>query len=159
MTKQKKTKKTPRLPAFLVDLATPISIDLESGEQLKFPRSGNYCLGSNRSGTEIWILPRTGAKTIQVTDKKGEHLYESFTGFEHSAVAKLVSISVANMIKIGRATNIVYRSDKFSKPGNKSDYIHPFDEYPVVSVDNRSHMSVVALRGGRIKIKKEGITG
>lgn len=147
------------LPAFLIDLAIPISIDLESGEQLKFPLSGKYSMAANRAGTEIWILPKGGAKNVRATDDRGERLYEQFTGFEHDEVAKLVQVSPKSMTRIGRAINIVYRSDKFSKPGNNSDYVHPFEHYPTVSVDNVNRPSIVTLRGGRIKVKKEGITG
>lgn len=158
-TKKSKSAKRPRLPALLVDLATPVSIDLEDGEQLKFPRSGNYALGSNRKGTELWIVSRKGGKNVRAIDDAGEKLYETFTGFEHDDIAKMVQVKPRSMIRFGRATNIVYRSDKFSKPGNTSDYIHPFKHYPTVSVDDMSNPSIVALRGGRIKVRKEGITG
>jgi hypothetical protein len=152
-------KKKPWLPSLLIDLAIPISIDLESGEQLKFPLSGKYSMAANRSGTEIWIISKATAKNVRATDDRGENLYEQFTGFEHDEVAKLVQVSPKSMVRLGRAMNIVYRSDKFARPGNQSDYVHPFDHYPTVSVDNGMRPSIVALRGGRIKIKKEGITG
>jgi len=155
----KSSAKKPWLPTVLVDLATPISIDLEGGEELRFPRSGNYALGSNRSGTELWIVSRRGGKKIRATDEKGEKLYETFTGFEHDDIAKMVQIRPRSMMRLGRAMNIVYRSDKFSKPGDTSDYVHPFQHYPTVSVDNLSQPTIVALRGGRIKVRKEGITG
>jgi hypothetical protein len=148
------------LPSLLIDLAIPISIDLESGEQLKFPLSGKYSMAANRSGTEIWIMSKATARNVRATDERGEKLYEQFTGFEHDDLAKLVKVSSPkSMVRIGRAMNIVYRSDKFARPGNKSDYVHPFEHYPTVSVDNAKRPSIVALRGGRIKIKKEGITG
>jgi hypothetical protein len=152
-------KKKPWLPSLLIDLAIPISIDLESGEQLKFPLSGKYSMAANRSGTEIWIMSKYGSKNVRATDERGEKLYEQFTGFEHDEVAKLVQVSPKSMTRIGRAMNIIYRSDKFSRPGKNSDYVHPFEHYPTVSVDNAKRPSIVALRGGRIKIKKEGITG
>jgi hypothetical protein len=153
-------KKKPWLPSLLIDLAIPISIDLESGEQLKFPLSGKYSMAANRSGTEIWIMSKATAKNVRATDERGEKLYEQFTGFEHDDLAKLVKVSSPkSMVRIGRAMNIVYRSDKFARPGNKSSYVHPFEHYPTVSVDNAKRPSIVALRGGRIKIKKEGITG
>lgn len=151
--------KKPWLPALLIDLAIPISIDLESGEQLRFPLSGKFAMAANRAGTEIWILSKSGSKNVRATDDKGEKLYEKFTGFEHDDVAKLVKIKPRSMSRIGRAVNIVYRSDKFSKPGDTSNYVHSFSHYPTVSVDNARRPSIVALRGGRIKIKKEGITG
>jgi Mor family transcriptional regulator len=152
-------KKKPWLPALLIDLAVPISVDLESGEQLKFPLRGKYSMAANRAGTEIWILPKGDSKNVRATDDRGEKLYEQFTGFEHDDLAKLVKVSPKSMVRIGRAMNIVYRSDKFARPGNKSDYVHPFEHYPIVSVDNIKHPSIVAIRGGRIKVTKEGITG
>lgn len=151
--------KKPWLPALLIDLAIPISVDLESGEQLKIPLSGKYSMAVNRAGTEIWILSKQGSKDVKATDDRGDKLYEQFTGFEHDEKAKLVQVSPRSMIRIGRATNIVYRSDKFSKSGNYSHYVHPFEHYPTVSVDNVNRPSIVAIRGGRIKVKKEGITG
>lgn len=151
--------KTPWLPALLVDLATPVSIDIEGGDQLKFPFAGRYSLAANRSGTELWILSKKGGKDVRTTDEKGEKLYEDFTGFEHDEVGTMVQIRPMSLTKIGRAMNIVYKSDKFSKPGHSSHYIHAFTYYPIVSVDNVTRPTVVALRGGRIKVKKEGITG
>lgn len=155
----KSKSKRPWFPSLLIDLAVPKSIDLEDGQQLKFPLSGNFSMAANKSGTEIWILSRSGSKNVRATDEKGEKLYESFTGFEHDDVAKLVQIKPRSMSRLGRAVNIVYRSDKFSKPGDTSNYVHSFTHYPTVSVDNVKRPSIVALRGGRIKIKKEGITG
>lgn len=156
-----KTGASPWLPALLVDLADPISIDLEDGQQLKFPRSGKFALCSNRSGTELWILTRADAKKVQASDEKAETLFEKFTGFEHDQdnAALMVQVSPKKFTQIGRAMNIVYRSDKFSKPGKTADYIHPFEKYPLVSVDNPNRPSIVALRGGKIRVKEEGITG
>jgi hypothetical protein len=151
----------PWLPATLVDLADPISVDLEDGRQLKFPRSGKWALCSNRSGTEIWILSRQDSTRVKATDEQAENLFEKFTGFEHDQEnnALMVQVAPKKMERISRAMNIVYRSDKFSRPGKTSDYIHPFKIYPVVSVDNETKPTIVALRGGQIKIKKEGVTG
>lgn len=149
----------PWLPSILVDLADVISIDLEDGQQLKFPRSGRYALCSNKSGREIWILSRSGSKNVVASDDKAEKLFEKFTGFEHDGRATMVSVPGRKMERIGRAINIVYRSDKFARPGKTSDYIHPFDSYPVVSVDSKANPKIVALRGGKIRIKQEGITG
>lgn len=151
--------KKPWVPTLLVDIADAKSIDLEGGEQLTFPYSGNWALCASRSGTELWIVSRKGGKNVRTTDEKGEELYEAFTGFEHEEVGKMIHVHPRNMVKIGRAMDIVYRSDKFDSPGNTSDYIHAFRTYPIVSVDNVKRPSIVALRGGRIKVRKEGITG
>jgi hypothetical protein len=156
---KKQSPKEPWVPTFLVDLATPISIDIEGGDTLKFSSSGKFSLGANRAGNELWIVSKKGSKKVSATDKKGEKLYEDFTGFEHDEIGDLVQIKPKQMKKIGRATAIVYRSDKFSREGDFSNYIHPFENYPIVSVDDIKRPSIVALRGGRINVKKEGITG
>lgn len=152
---------SPWLPALLVDIADPVSIDLEDGQQLKFPRGGKWALCSNRSGTELWIMSREGSKKVQASDEKAETLFEKFTGYEHDQEnnALMIQVSPKKLERIGRAMNIVYRSDKFSKPGKTSNYIHPFQKYPVVSVDSATRPAIVALRGGNIKVKQEGITG
>jgi hypothetical protein len=153
--------KRPWLPTMLVDIATALSIDLESGDELKFPIRGDFALCSNKSGSELWIVSRKGSKKIDTTnvDSRAEKLYETFTGFEHDSVGNLVHVRPREFTKIGRAMAIVYRSDKFAKPGKTSDYIHSFRSYPSVSVDDPKRPKIVALRGGQIKIKKEGITG
>jgi hypothetical protein len=153
--------KRPRLPSTLVDLATAISIDLEGGNEIKFPLRGSFALCSNRSGQELWIISRKGSKKVDTSDvdEKSEKLYESFTGFEHSNVGALVHAPRKQFVRIGRAMNIVYRSDKFSTAGHTSDYVHAFRTYPTVSVDDPKRPQIVALRGGRIRIRKEGITG
>jgi hypothetical protein len=149
------------MPTMLVDIATALSIDLEGGEELKFPIRGDFALCSNGSGSELWIVSRKGSKKIDTSDvdSHAEKLYETFTGFEHDSIGNLVHVRPREFTKIGRAMSIVYRSDKFSKPGKTSDYIHSFRKYPSVSVDDPKRPKIVALRGGQIKIKKEGITG
>jgi hypothetical protein len=145
----------------LVDIATALSIDLEDGSELRFPLRGDFALCSNKSGTELWIISRKGGKKIDTTDvdRGAEKLYESFTGFEHDSVGKLVHAKPGQFVRVGRAMSVVYRSDKFNKPGKTSDYIHSFRSYPSVSVDNPKRPKIVALRGGHIRVKKEGITG
>lgn len=157
--KKNPSKKSPWVPTLLVDLADAKSIDLEGGEQLKFPFKGNFAMCATRSGRELWIVSRKGGKNVRTTDKQGEDLYEDFTGFEHDDVGKMIHINPKNMIRIGRAMDIVYTSDKFSRSGDTSDYIHTFKNYPTVSVDNVKRPQIVALRGGRIRVTKEGITG
>lgn len=150
-------RKRPRIPSILVDIATALEVQIEGGESLKFPLSGNWALCSNRAGNELWIVSRKGGKPVSTEDERGERLYESFTGFEHDEVGKLIHAHPKSLTRFGRAMSIVYRSDKFST--SKSDYIHAFIKYPAVSVDNPKTPTIVALRGANIRIKKEGITG
>lgn len=155
----KKKRTPPRFPSKLVDIADALTIDLEDGQQLKFPRRGNWALCSTKSGTQLWIISRKGGKSVRTNDEDGQKLFETFTGFLPEDTGKMIQTRPKKMKRIGRAINIVYRSDKFSKPGKTSDYIHAFKSYPTVSVDDMKQPSIVAIRGGRIKVKQEGITG
>lgn len=152
-----KTVKKSRIPALLVDLADVRAIELEDGRELKFRLSGGFALCSNKKGDELWIMSRKGGKRVATQDDRAENLFEKFTGFEAEDTGALVQLPALSLERIGRAMSIIYRSDKFStKP---SDYIHAFKQYPTVSVDNVNRPRIVALRGGRIKVTAEGITG
>lgn len=159
MTDKKKQRTPPRFPSRLVDIADARSIELDDGQVLKFPRGGNFALCSTKSGTQLWIISRKGGKKVRTNDDEGKKLFEKFTGFIPDDTAKMVQARPRKMHRLGRAANIVYRSDKFSKPGSTSDYIHAFESYPIVSVDDPKRPSIVAIRGGKLKVKKEGITG
>lgn len=151
--------KRARVPKLLVDIADAISIDLEGGDTIKFPVAEKWALCAARSGTELWILSRQGAKTVAISDKKAESLYEKFTGWEHDEQGLMVNRNPPSLKHLGRCMNIVYRSDKFSASGDKHRYVHAFNIYPTVSADRPNKPTILALRGGRIHIKQEGITG
>lgn len=152
-----KTVKKSRIPAMLVDLADARAIELEDGRELRFKISGGFALCSNKKGDELWIMSRKGGKRVATQDDRAEDLFERFTGFEAEDTGSLVQLPALSLERIGRAMSIIYRSDKFAtKP---SDYIHAFKQYPTVSVDNVNRPRIVALRGGKIKVTAEGITG
>lgn len=150
-------KKKSRIPALLVDLANARAIELEDGRELKFKLAGKFALCANKKGDELWIMSRKGGKRVATIDQQAENLFEKFTGFEAEDTGALVQLPGLTLERIGRAMSIIYRSDKFStKP---RDYIHAFKTYPTVSVDSLTRPRIVALRGGKIKVTAEGITG
>jgi hypothetical protein len=155
--KGKKTVKKSRIPALLVDLADARSIELEDGRELRFNLRGGFALCSNKKGNELWILSRRGGKRVATQDGRAETLFERFTGFEAEDTGALVQLPALSLERLGRAMSIIYRSDKFSTKPN--DYIHAFKHFPTVSVDNVRRPRIVALRGGRIQVTAEGITG
>lgn len=152
----KEVKKS-RIPALLVDLADARSIELEDGRELRFKISGGFALCANKKGDELWIISRKGGKRVATEDDRAEDLFEKFTGFEAENTGSLVQLRGLNLVRLGRAMSIIYRSDKFAN--SPSDYIHAFKHYPTVSVDNLNRPRIVALRGGKIKVTAEGITG
>lgn len=151
------TKRKPRIPALLVDLADARAIELEDGRELQFKLSGKFAMCANKKGDELWILSRKGGRRVATADQKAEKLFEKFTGFEAADTGALVRTTGKPLVRVGRALSIIYRSDKFS--ARKNDYIHTFSRYPTVSVDSITRPRIVALRGGRIRVTAEGITG
>lgn len=149
--------KPSRLPSTLVDIADAREIELEDGIRLKFPLSGRFALCSSKNGQELWIVSRKGSRKVAAEDKDGAKLFERFTGFEAQDTGSVVRSPKVSMQRIGRAVSIVYRSDKWE--GKNHDYIHLFKTPPTVSVDKKNRPSIVALRGGKIRVKAEGITG
>jgi len=150
-------KKKSRIPALLVDLADARAIELEDGRELKFKLAGKFALCGNKKGDELWIMSRKGGKRIATADQQAEQLFEKFTGFEAEDTGSLVQLPGLTLERIGRAMSIIYRSDKFAT--RPRDYIHAFQKYPTVSVDSLTRPRIVALRGGKIKVTAEGITG
>lgn len=151
-------KRRSRIPGQLVDLAWAREIELEDGSKLKFPLSGKFALCSNGKGDELWIISKNRSRNIDTQDgEKYQKLFEKFTGFESDDIGTLVTPPSAQLTRVGRAKSIVYRSDKFSRSDH--DYIHPFKAPPIVSVDNRRSPKICAIRGGRIRVTAEGITG
>jgi hypothetical protein len=150
-------KKKSRIPALMVDLADARAIELEDGRELKFKLAGKFALCANKKGDELWIMSRKGGKRVATADQQAEQLFEKFTGFEAEDTGALVQLPGLTLERIGRAMSIIYRSDKFST--RPRDYIHAFKAYPTVSVDSLTRPRIVALRGGRIKVTAEGITG
>ena len=152
-----KKRTPPRVPSKLVYIADAKSIELDDGQTLKFPLSGKFALCSTKSGKQLWILSRKGGKTVRANEEDCQKLFEKFTGFLPDDTGTLIQLKPKALTRIGRAKNIVYRSDKFT--GNNADYIHAFKFNPTVSVDNPNKPSIVAIRGGAISVKQEGITG
>lgn len=154
----KKGKKKPsRIPSLLADIATARVVELEDGRELKFPLSGAFALCATKRGDELWIMSRKGGHRVRAEDEHIEKLFEKFTGFEADEAGQLVTLPAVTLERIGRAKAIIYRSDKFSTKNH--EYIHAFHKYPTVSVDNKNRPRIVALRGGQIRVKAEGITG
>lgn len=152
-----KTRKTSRIPALMVDLADARAIELEDGRKLQFRLAGKFALCANKAGDELWILSRVGGKQVATEDDKAEKLFEKFTGFEADYTGALVQLPGLVLERLGRAKSIIYRSDKFATKSR--DYIHAFKRYPTVSVDRKTRPRIVAIRGGKIKVTTEGITG
>jgi hypothetical protein len=156
--KSKRKSPVSRIPATLVDIANAMSVELDDGREIKFKLRDDFSVCCNDKGNELWILSRVGSRTVDVQDgDEYKKLFERFTGYEADNIGELVKRPSVRMVAIGRCSAILYRSDKFARA--EHDYIHPFKTMPTVAVDNDAKPAVVAIRGGRIRVTAEGITG
>jgi hypothetical protein len=156
--KPKRKSPVSRIPVTLVDIANALSVELDDGREIRFKARDDFSVCCNDKGNELWILSRSGARTVEVQDgDEYKKLFERFSGYEADNIGELVKRPTVRLVSIGRCSTILYRSDKFAR--KEHDYIHPFKTMPTVSVDNDAEPAVVAIRGGRIRVTAEGITG
>ena len=161
--------KIPRVVSIL-GKAIELKMYLNNGDEMiylwpgrKTKKSGAYYLASNPAGNALYILPATHSKknidkSIHPSEmKRAAKLYENFTDFEFDKPFALC-VPDKPFKRCGRATHIVYRSDKWS--GKDQDYIHEFDNAPIVHASGSAkNPKMIALTGGRIRVQPRGIVG
>lgn len=86
----------------------------------------------------------------------GLKLYQKWHEFD-AAGGSVVNLKNATFNQIGRCQMILYRSDKWT--GKQQRYYHDFKTPPIVWATSKTSPRAVILSGGKIRIKKEGITG
>lgn len=100
---------------------------------------------------------KTRVQSNQSQVSTGMNLYEKWHEFEP------VSGSVCKppkgfLFDAGRCVHIIYTSDKWV--GKKRKYIHTFKSKPKCWVNKKSTApTLLALTGGKIRVRKDGITG
>jgi hypothetical protein len=159
------------IPSVLVTLGIAIELEYETPKgkvnKLKFPKRDKMLLVSCVKGKQLFILPE---KKIQSSRKKfdatadrhskqlekGLAKYSDFKGFE-SLTGAIMEVSEAKFKKIGRAHSIVYESDKWS--GQPAEYVHYFTSSPSVYQAGKAKPAAIAISGGKLSVKEEGIAG
>lgn len=144
----------PRMPDTVVYLGDSIEMALTDERILKFT---GHLLCSDVQGKTLYSF-RAGRKTKvdpsqSEIEKKAGKLYSEFTDFEADE-AFISHAPEHQMKKIGQVDHLVYRSDKWS--GKEVEYIHEFKNPPDVWANRE--LSVLIVKG-KIKVRKEGITG
>lgn len=87
---------------------------------------------------------------------RGIKLYEDWHEFE-PVTGSLWTPPRGFLFRVDRAQHIVYESDKWS--GKPQQYIHDFTHPPLMWVNNKTAPTVLVLTGGKIKVRKSGVTG
>lgn len=83
-------------------------------------------------------------------------LYDDWHGFD-AVSGSVLKTPRGFLHNVGRAASIVYSSDKWV--GRPRKYIHEFRYPPLIWVNKKHRPTVLVLNGGKIRVKKEGITG
>lgn len=166
MAQSKKLKKALKLPPVLCGLGRAISV-VCGDTTYKWTTKDKVALFSSTNGKKLFCLKVIKEKTVKddITQKIEENrtevdagikLYSKWHEFD-AASGDLIKTPRGFLFQIDRATSIVYASDKWS--GKIEHYIHKFKTAPIVWVNNKTAPTVLILTGGRINVKKEGITG
>lgn len=144
------------------------ALELHCGEFVyKWSIRDNMRLYSTPTGQKLYLLKakpkksseeqiRSAAQRNLRHVEQGLKLYEDWHDAE-AAGGSLLDIPKSNVIQLGRCSMILYRSDKWT--GKQTRYYHEFKTPPLLWATSKSAPIALILSGGKIRIKKEGITG
>jgi hypothetical protein len=143
----------------LVNLGGALELRMAFGDDWTFPAKDRFIVASNLSANRLYIFSSRKAKKEDIKDnatiRKAEKLWKKWSHFEMDGALK-TSVTSKKLFKIGRASAVCYRSDKWS--AKSAAYIHTFESPPNVYADSAVWPTVFVIRG-RLKVKAEGITG
>ena len=155
-----------RLPKVLCCIGHALEIGTQD-EIYRWPIRKNVLLYTCPAGTSLFCIQSTAKKVSdqkfknaldqnRVQVNKARKLYRNWHDFD-AVSGSLLSRPRGFLHDCGRATYIIYRSDKWI--GKNRDYIHHFKKPPRVRANKKSQPSLLAITGGKIRVKNEGITG
>jgi hypothetical protein len=142
------------MPKVLVSLGRAISLTC-NGHKYTWPRSAGAVLCCNETGTKLAIITMPKKRVDPSVDlSKAKRL---FSRFNHFLSEDIYSGPAPKLqLKAGRATSIIYESDKF---GDMERYIHEFERFPIVWVDRKNKPRAVLTTGGSLAVTARGIEG
>jgi hypothetical protein len=160
-------KKAIRMPDVLIQLGRAVSVECEDGNKISWTAKSGCLLYSAVSGRTLYCLvskkkvtskEEFDAAVYVKMDKvrRGMDLYSKWSEFE-SESGSLAQRPKGTLTCLGRAKSIVYSSDKWVLRARS--YIHTFINMPKVWANKKTNPTLVVLTGGKIQVKKEGITG
>lgn len=166
-------RKLQRSPVALANLqnATELGHVLEVGTGDKLirwdERKKPALLYNPKSKTLFWFYgPRIKETPRQKTNQVGPaaRTYGKWTanrrGAEFEREAEIPDSVFRNVERLGNATMLAYRSDKFASRGNPSDYEHKFGKNVSLYKFGGSRPPwVFVVRGGRMTVTPRGIVG
>lgn len=162
----KQIKKALKLPPVLCGLGRPIRVECgdvvykwttKDKVQLYSAPNGKslYCLKVVKQKTDKADFERRIEKNRSAIDESVK-LYQKWHEFD-AATGDVMKPPRGFLFNVGRATAILYASDKWT--GKIKHFIHEFKTPPVVWVNSKTAPTVLILTGGKINVKSDGITG
>lgn len=163
---EKTIKKALKLPPVLSALGR--AVEICCGDVVyRWTVKDNVLLYASKSGRRLYCIKTkkkmtSGAQWAQAITKRRKQvdkavaLYEKWHEFD-AITGSIMTAPRGFMFKVGRASHIIYASDKWT--GRMTKYIHEFRSPPVCWVNRKTAPTVVELTGGKIHIRKAGITG
>lgn len=157
-----------KIPSVVTTLGRCLEIEIEQNDAIvtfAFPRTkkNRFLLTANEKGTALFIFqdePKNVsdnmAKKSQSQISKAAKLFEDWSEYEASFLSGH-SISEKKLKKYGTIKRIKYASEKWTK--RTEWYVHEFKSKPNVFLNDLDEPNFIVVRGGRLKVKPEGIVG
>lgn len=159
-------KKALKLPDVLVHLGRAVEV---KGDNVHYQWAvkDSVDLYTNTKGMSLYCLrttkrPTSKERFLSVIDQRqgqvdrAVSLYEDWHDFE-PLTGSLASRPTGFLYRVDRVHAIVYESDKWT--GKQAKYIHEFETKPILWVNSKTRPRVAILTGGKIHVRKAGITG
>ena len=151
------------IPSTIVHLGIASEIVTDYDVVWKFGKRDGFGMYCNVDGNKLYIFsPLSKIKVDRPNTaivKKAVKIYEKWSRWSASENIIASIKNSINMKIVGRVVSVSYYSNKFNRNGKKIGYIHNFDNYPILRVDNNSRPSVIEITGGSIRITERGIIG
>jgi len=142
----------------------------EKGDKLKVERFSTRSkktkkyLCCNGKGTNLWLLPAAKSQEIDVPRgyEREKALYLEWTRNHEVDSAFEIFCTPQTLAYRGTILEIVYESDKFSRPGNQIRYVHEYESDPLPRIysdkPNKPHVWGVRNRGNTL-VTELGLIG
>lgn len=155
-----------KIPSVLCCIGQALEV-LGEKQKYKFKVKDRVFLYTDTAGKKLYCL-KTVEKKAKKSDfdraieKKHSQVSEAMKLYKNWHDFDAVSGSLASpprgfLFDVDRAVHIIYNSDKWV--GRNRKYIHEFKTPPKIWVNKKTEPTLLVMTGGKIAVKKEGITG
>ncbi len=124
-------------------------------ETREWDSAGNWMMLWSPRLSAVICVPCKDLTAAQSGDDKAEEIVRRWSKREPRKSATC-TIPQAELVELGKAKSIVYRSDKWQE-GTDQDYIHEFQEGVRCFADNADSPGIFVICGGRLTVTERGL--